>query len=131
MNIFCEFFGFFVFISIFLRPKSPVIYNCTSGGLNPFSWRELGEYFFFFKNSENSTRLFERRLSLRTCLAIEISRADILCVDMGLSYGILHKMWLTSPYNEITTTVCASCVEYLARLAWLTVAQLFILLFYL
>ncbi|KAM3832489.1 fatty acyl-CoA reductase 1-like [Vipera latastei] len=23
------------------RPKSPVIYHCTSGGLNPFSWREL------------------------------------------------------------------------------------------
>uniref|UniRef100_A0A8C6Y390 Fatty acyl-CoA reductase n=1 Tax=Naja naja TaxID=35670 RepID=A0A8C6Y390_NAJNA len=56
------------------RPKSPLIYNCTSGGLNPLSWGELREYFFFLriKNSENSTRLvwLESYLSIDRCVSI-------------------------------------------------------------
>lgn len=26
------------------RPKSALVYNCTTGGINPFHWGEIGTY---------------------------------------------------------------------------------------
>lgn len=26
------------------RPKSALVYNCTTGGINPFHWGEIGMY---------------------------------------------------------------------------------------
>lgn len=31
-----------LFLSLHFRPKTALVYNCTTGGINPFHWGEIG-----------------------------------------------------------------------------------------
>uniref|UniRef100_A0A3P8X8B1 Fatty acyl-CoA reductase n=1 Tax=Esox lucius TaxID=8010 RepID=A0A3P8X8B1_ESOLU len=33
------------------RPKAALVYNCTTGGINPFHWGEIGMFLFSFKRN--------------------------------------------------------------------------------
>lgn len=50
-DVFCVFFGLLMCSLAFFpsRPRNIMVYNCTTGGTNPFHWSEVGmPYFFFF-----------------------------------------------------------------------------------
>ncbi|KAF3859292.1 hypothetical protein F7725_021691 [Dissostichus mawsoni] len=86
------------------RPKSALVYNCTTGGINPFHWGQIGTYnkFVFLKGKHHVMSSFKRNPLEQ---AFRRPNANITSNYLMNQYWILvsHKFPPSS-----TTSCCAS-----------------------
>ncbi|XP_015681350.1 fatty acyl-CoA reductase 1-like [Protobothrops mucrosquamatus] len=104
------------------RPKSPMIYNCTSGSLNPFSWGELEinviniyeknplEKPFRIPNARMTSSYLLHQYWTFVCHTIPAFLGDLYLRLMG------KKPWMMKLAGRLDKTM--SLLEYFTRHSW-------------